>query len=74
MASNLIEEALMPFGLTPEIVLSLVPTSAIALVVLQRVIEVIRVSKYGPAIAELLKALNDGKITQEEYEQFKAKL
>ena len=64
----------MPFGLSHETILALIPTSALALVVIQRFVEVVRVSKYGPALAELLKTLNDGKITQEEYEAFKAKL
>lgn len=64
----------MPFGLTPEFVLSVVPASAIALLLANRAIELARNSRYGSALTEALRALNDGKITAEEYQAIKDKL
>ena len=60
-----------------EFVASLIPSGVVGIVALygiQKVVDAIRVSKYGPAIAAALKALSDGEITKEEFDEIKSKL
>ena len=56
---------------------SLIPSGVVGIVALygiQKTVDAIRASKYGPAIAAALKALSDGEITKEEFDEIKSKL
>lgn len=64
----------MPFGLTPEVLLSALPTAAIALLLLNRFVDLAKASKYGPAIAAAFEALRDGEITKDEFDNIMTKL
>jgi hypothetical protein len=59
--------------MNPDLLLEIIPAGVVALWFLQKLIDAVKVTQYGPAIAEAIKALNDGKITKAEFDAIKAK-